>query len=108
MPQQVAAVRQVDASRIAELKEVVASALSEAHSTGATQAEADVSLQRGLTVTVRLGEVDTIEYHRDRGLSVTVYFGKSKGSASTADLRPAAVHETVVKASAIEIGRAHV
>ena len=60
-----------------------------------------MSLQRGLTVTVRLGEVDTIEYHRDRGLSVTVYFGKSKGSASTADLRPAAVRETVVKASAI-------
>jgi hypothetical protein len=93
--------RQVDASRLAELKEVVASALGEARSSGASQAEADVSLQRGLTVTVRLGEVDTIEYHRDRGLSVTVYFGKSKGSASTADLRPAAVHETVVKAAAI-------
>ncbi len=93
--------QQVDASRLGELREVVAGALSEAESTGASQAEADVSLQRGLTVTVRLGEVDTIEYHRDRGLSVTVYFGKSKGSASTADLRPAAVRETVVKASAI-------
>ncbi|MFI4866370.1 MAG: metalloprotease PmbA [Steroidobacterales bacterium] len=101
MAQQVVASRQVDASRIGELKQVVASALAEAESTGASQAEADVSLQRGLTVTVRLGEVDTIEYHRDRGLSVTVYFGKAKGSASTADLRPSAVHETVVKASAI-------
>jgi PmbA protein len=95
------ATRQVDGSRIAELKDVVASALAEAQATGASQAEADVSLQRGLTVTVRLGEVDTIEYHRDRGLSVTVYFGQSKGSASTADLRPSAVHATVVKASAI-------
>jgi PmbA protein len=101
MTQQVVAARQVDGSRIAELKDVVASALQEARDAGASQAEADVSLQRGLTVTVRLGEVDTIEYHRDRGLSVTVYFGKAKGSASTADLRPAAVHETVVKASAI-------
>ena len=101
MQQQAVATRQVDASRLGELKDVVASALAEAHSSGASQAEADVSLQRGLTVTVRLGEVDTIEYHRDRGLSVTVYFGKSKGSASTADLRPSAVHETVVKASAI-------
>ena len=101
MPQQLVATRPVDGSRIAELSDVVASALREAQGTGASQAEADVSLQRGLTVTVRLGEVDTIEYHRDRGLSVTVYFGKSKGSASTADLRPAAVHETVVKASAI-------
>src|ERR1039457_4972478 len=93
--------QQVDASRISELQEVVASALSNARASGASHAEADVSLQRGLTVTVRLGEVDTIEYHRDRGLSVTVYFGKAKGSASTADLRPAAVHETVVKAAAI-------
>src|SRR6202050_4120896 len=100
MSQQVVASRQVDASRIGELKQVVASALAEAESTGASQAEADVSLQRGLTVTVRLGEVDTIEYHRDRGLSVTVYFGKAKGSASTADLRPSAVHEKGGEAAA--------
>jgi PmbA protein len=93
--------QQVDASRINELKEVVALALAQAHTSGASQAEADASLQRGLSATVRLGQVDTIEYHRDRGLSVTVYFGQSKGSASTADLRPAAVRETVLKASAI-------
>src|ERR1700727_3790393 len=93
--------QQVDASRISELEDTVASALAQARAAGTTHAESDVSLQRGLTVTVRLGEVDTIEYHRDRGLSVTVYFGKAKGSASTADLRPSAVHETVVKAAAI-------
>ena len=90
MPQQ-----QVDASRIDELKQVVAGALAEAEATGASQAEADASLQRGLSVTVRLGEVETIEYQRDRGLSLTLYFGKAKGSASTADLRPAAVREMV-------------
>jgi PmbA protein len=93
--------QQVDASRISELKDVVAAALLEARNAGASQAEADASLQRGLTVTVRLGEVDTIEYHRDRGLAVTVYIGKSKGSASTADLRHSAVSETVRKALAI-------
>lgn len=93
--------QQVDASRIGELKEVVVAALAEAQSTGASQAEADASLQRGLTANVRLGEVDTIEYHRDRGLSVTLYFGHAKGSASTADLRPSAVRETVLKAAAI-------
>jgi PmbA protein len=65
---------------------------------GATQAEADVSLQKGLTTTVRLGEVETVEYQRDRGMGVTVYFGKRKGSASTADLSPRAVAETVEKA----------
>src|ERR1700728_719532 len=93
--------QQVDASRISELREVVAGALEQARAAGASQAEADASLQRGLSVTVRLGEVETIEFHRNRGLSVTVYFGNAKGSASTADLRPEAVRETVAKASAI-------
>src|SRR5580692_8493558 len=93
--------QQVDASRISELKQVIADALELARASGASDAEAAASLQRGLSVTVRLGEVDTIEYHRDRGLSLTVYFGKAKGSASTADLRPAAVREMVLKAAAI-------
>jgi PmbA protein len=91
----------VDVSRISELMEVVGLALTLARAAGASQAEADASLQRGLSATVRLGEVDTIEYHRDRGLSVTAYFGQAKGSASTADLRPQAVRETVQKAAAI-------
>jgi PmbA protein len=94
-------VQQVDASRIPELAAVISDALSQAQSSGASQAEASVSLQRGLTVSVRLGEVETIEYQRDRGLSLTVYVGQSKGSASTADLRPAAVREIVRKAVAI-------
>jgi PmbA protein len=93
--------QQVDASRISELKDTVAAALEQARAGGLSHAEADASLQRGLTVTVRLGEVETIEYHRDRGLSVTVYVGKAKGSASTADLRPSAVRETVDKAASI-------
>jgi PmbA protein len=93
--------QQIDASSINELKSVVASALAEAKECGADQAEADASLQRGLSVTVRLGGVETLEFHRDRGLSVTVYFGQAKGSASTADLLPQAVRETVLKASAI-------
>jgi PmbA protein len=54
-----------------------------------------------LSVSVRLREVDTVEYQRDRGLGVTVYFSKRKGAASTADLGPAAVRETVAKACAI-------
>ncbi len=92
---------EVDASRIPELKSVVSLVLEEARKRGATQCEADASVQKGLTVTVRLGEVDTIEYQRDRGLGVTVYFGKRKGSASTADLRPQAVRDTVEKACTI-------
>jgi PmbA protein len=83
------------------LADVARLALKQAHGQGASQAEADVSVSQGLSVNVRLGEVDTVEYQRDRGLAVTVYFGKRKGSASTADLTAAAVRETVEKACAI-------
>jgi len=93
--------QQVDATRIPELQQVVASALSQARAAGASAADADASVQKGLTATVRMGEVETIEYHRDRGMAVTVYFGHRKGSASTADLRAPAVEQTVVKACTI-------
>jgi PmbA protein len=90
--------QEVDGTRIPELKDIVSDSLRLARDRGATQAEADVSLQKGLTTTVRLGEVETVEYQRDRGMGITVYFGKRKGSASTADLSPKAVAETVEKA----------
>jgi PmbA protein len=90
--------QEVDGSRIPELKSIVSDALERARALGASQAEADVSLQKGLTTTVRLGEVETVEYQRDRGMGITVYFGKRKGSASTADLSPQAVGEIVEKA----------
>jgi len=93
--------QEVDASRIPELKHIVEQVLAEARRAGASQAEADVSLQRGFSTTVRLGEVDTVEYQRDRGMGVTVYFGKAKGSASTGDFSTEALRATVAKACAI-------
>jgi PmbA protein len=91
----------VDAGRIPELSKIVAQSLAMARTAGATQAEADISLQQGLNVSVRLGEVETIEYQRDRGLGITVYINGAKGSASSADLSDAAVGEMVQKACAI-------
>jgi PmbA protein len=85
----------------APLSDVASLALEEARRLGASQYEADVSLSQGLATSVRMREVDTVEYQRDRGLGVTVYFGKRKGSASTADLTAQAVRETVAKACAI-------
>ena len=90
--------QEVDGSRIPELKSIVSEALNRARALGASQSEADVSLQKGLTTTVRLGKVETVEYQRDRGMGITVYFGKRKGSASTADLSPQSVGEIVEKA----------
>ena len=85
----------------ADLETLVAEVLRETRTLGASQAEAGVSIESGLTLTVRLGEVETLEYQRDRGLGITVYCGQRKGSASTADLSPAAVKETVRAAVSI-------
>jgi len=85
----------------ADLLALVDLALEEARTLGATQAEAAVSVDVGLSVSARLGEVETVEYQRDRGMGVTVYFGTRKGTASTADLSPAALRETVGKACSI-------
>jgi PmbA protein len=90
-----------DESRLPELEGVVRLALAEAKRRGAAECEVGASLNRGLTASVRLGEVDTVEYQRDRGLGITVYFGKRKGSASTADLAPEAVRAMVEKACSI-------
>lgn len=83
------------------LQDLVAQILDEAKRQGASQAEASVSEGKGLSATVRLGEVETIEYHRDKGLGVTVYFGQAKGHASTSDFSPQAIRETVRAASTI-------
>src|SRR5205085_11483936 len=90
-----------ESGAIRQLADVASLALEEARRQGASQCEADASRAQGLSVSVRLREVDTLEYQRDRGLGVTVYFGKRKGSASTADLSTSAVRETVEKACAI-------
>lgn len=68
---------------------------------GASQAEVSISSDRGLSTTVRLGEVETIERQRDRGVGITVYFGQRKGSASTADLDAGSVETSIEQACAI-------
>jgi PmbA protein len=83
------------------LADVAQQALAEARAMGATQAEAAINVAQGLAVTVRLGEVETVEHTRDKGLGVTVYFGQRTGSASTTDLSAAAVREAVRAACTI-------
>ncbi|MDH5447006.1 MAG: metalloprotease PmbA, partial [Gammaproteobacteria bacterium] len=80
---------------IGYLQSIVHDILKQASTLGASSAEAAVSSQQGYSVTVRKAEVETIEYNRDKGLGVTVYFGHSKGSASTTDFKPDAIKATV-------------
>jgi PmbA protein len=84
-----------------DLESIIERALEEARARGASQAEAAVSQDTGLSVGVRLGEVETLEHQRDRSMGITVYFGQRKGSASTADFSLDAVRATVAKACSI-------
>lgn len=86
---------------IDRLKNIVQDLLDEASKQGATAAEAGLNQENGLSVTARLGDVETLEHHCDQGLGVTVYFGRRKGSASTTDLSPASIKETVSAACSI-------
>ena len=83
------------------LQKIAQDVLSQAKKLGATACETDISDGFGQNVTVRRGEVETIEYNRDKGLSVSVYIGQRRGHASTSDFSPQAVSDTVAAAISI-------
>lgn len=83
------------------LESLAAEALEHAKELGASAAEVALGTSDGLSVTARLGEVETVERTRDKDLSVTVYFGSRSGSASTSDFRAGAVRDTVRAACTI-------
>ncbi|MEC8492833.1 MAG: metalloprotease PmbA [Pseudomonadota bacterium] len=84
-----------------ELTTLVDNILSEAKRQGADQAEVSASMERGLGVSVRKGELENLEFNQDRGFGITLYVGKRKGSASTTDSSPDAIRETVAAAKGI-------
>ena len=81
-----------------ELEDIVSLVITEAREQGVDQAEVAASHDIGLSATARLGSVESLEYTNDRGVGITVYKDKKKGSASTSDFSPAALRETVIKA----------
>jgi PmbA protein len=80
------------------LEDIVSLVLTMAKDAGVDQAEAAASHDIGLSATARLGEVESLEYTNDRGVGITVYKDRKKGSASTSDFNPAALQEAVTKA----------
>lgn len=88
-------------AKYAQLQELVEDVLKEAERQGASSAEVAAHSDMGLSATVRLGEPETIEHTRDNSLSISVYMGQHKGSASTAELSGKAIHEAVSAACSI-------
>ncbi len=83
------------------LQQIADDVLTLARKGGADACEMNVSEGSGQNITVRKSEVETIEYTRDKGLSVTVHIGHKRGNASSSDFSPRAIRETVSAALSI-------
>jgi PmbA protein len=78
-----------------QFQQIVDDVLKQARSLGASDAGAEVSEGVGLSVSVRLGELENVERNRDKSLGVSVYLGQRRGNASTSDFSAAALQRTV-------------
>lgn len=101
IPSQYPAASDDSEARLQRLAAIAQQMLERARAAGASQAEVNCNEDAGLAVGVRTGAVETVEATRDRGVSITVYFGQRKGSASSADLREDSLAATVAQACAI-------
>ena len=88
-------------AQLDRLADIAQDVIRRCRAAGASEAEVGASVDVGLSVNARLGEVETVEHTRDRSVGITVYFGKRKGSASTADLQPDSIVKTIEQACAI-------
>ncbi len=84
-----------------QLRQLAARVLEFAGKSGATAADVEVSEGFGRTIGVRKGEIETIEFNKDKGVGVSVYLGQRRGHASTSDFSDEALARTVDKALAI-------
>ncbi len=82
-----------------QLKQIARDVLRFAREKGASDAAVEISEGDGLSVTVRKGQVETIEQNKDKGIGVTVYLGNApavrRGNASTSDFSERSLRDTV-------------
>ena len=79
----------------AQFQQIIDDTLAVAKAAGASDAAAEVSEGAGLSVSVRLGQIENVERNRDKSLGITVYLGQRRGNASTSDFSQAALRQTV-------------
>ncbi|WP_347251359.1 metalloprotease PmbA [Legionella sp.] len=80
------------------LAELMQDVLARARAKGATDAMVSVNHDSGYSVDVRMGEVETVAFSEDKGVSLVVYIGHRKGGASSTDTSSAAL-DTLVNAA---------
>jgi PmbA protein len=83
------------AYRKQQFQQIVEDTLALARQMGASDAGAEVSEGVGLSVSVRMGELENVERNRDKSMGVSIYLGQRRGNASTSDFSAAALRQTV-------------
>ena len=83
------------AYRREQFQQIVEDTLALARQMGASDAGAEVSEGVGLSVSVRMGELENVERNRDKSLGVSIYLGQRRGNASTSDFSATALRQTV-------------
>src|SRR5580692_4908584 len=88
-------------SAVIDLESLAADVVALAMKAGASDAEAVVREGDEFSVTVRMGEVETLQESGARGLGLKVYVGQRSASASTSDLTPDGIAQLVSGAMAL-------
>src|SRR5271155_5176897 len=84
-----------------DLESLTADVVTLAIKSGASDAEAVVREGDEFSVTVRMGEVETLKESGSRGLGLRVFLGKRSASTSTSDLSPEGIRQLVDGAIAL-------
>ncbi|MGQ3891020.1 metalloprotease PmbA [Legionella sp. CNM-4043-24] len=86
-----------------DLSTLMQDVLRRARAQGATDASVSVNHDEGYSVDVRMGQVETVSFNEDKGVSLVVYVGHRKGGASSTDTSPEALDALV--SAACDIAR---
>ncbi|MDB5773690.1 MAG: pmbA [Burkholderia sp.] len=82
-----------------QFQQIAQDMLRFARETGASEAAVEISEGQGLSVSVRKGNVETIEQNKDKGIGITVHLGEERhirrGNASTSDFSQKSLRDTV-------------
>lgn len=78
-----------------KIKDITQQAIEYAKKLGATDVEVNGGYSKGFNINVHMGSVETVEYDSGKDLSITVFIGKKRGSASTNDFSESAIKNSV-------------
>lgn len=78
-----------------QLKSLAGDILQLAKKNGASEACVTIDANQGFSISARNQDVETVEYQQDKNVQVTVYFDHRVGVASTTDIRPQSLEQTV-------------